>query len=58
MITTYTTRSGLQIGCRYTPAMPEIYGDAERIQSALLCRHTRRSDNLWHFIVNRIYRWL
>ena len=32
----YTTSSGLQIGSRYTPALPAIQGDAVRLQSALL----------------------
>ena len=32
----YTTSSGLQIGSRYTPALPPIQGDAVRLQSALL----------------------
>lgn len=58
MTTPFTTRSGLQIGIRYMPAPNEIFGDAEKIQTALLCRHTRRSDNLWHWVCNSIYRWL
>lgn len=57
MITPYNT-GRVQIGILYTPAMPQIYGDALKLQTALLERHTHRSDNVWHAIVNKIYRWL
>ena len=56
-MTPYNT-GRVQIGILYTPAMPQIYGDALKLQTALLERHTHRSDNVWHAIVNKIYRWL
>lgn len=48
----------VQIGIRYMPAPNEIYGDAEKMQTALLNRHSRRSENLWHWVVNGIWKWL
>jgi hypothetical protein len=35
-MTPYTTKTGLQIGCRYQVPAPSLGSDAERIQSALL----------------------
>jgi len=48
----------VMIGLRHSAAMPDIYGDALRLQTALLERHTHRSDNVLHRFINRIYRWL
>lgn len=54
-ITPYTTRSGLQIGCRYEPPrLVEVPSrDAVRIQSALL--EHRAPTPLW---VRLLWRWL
>lgn len=34
------TAGGVQIGLRYTPAMPQIYGTALTLQTALLDKRT------------------
>ena len=53
--TPYTTRSGLQIGCRYeVPRRVEYLShDASAIQSALL--HPKRPA---HWLLQLLWRWL
>lgn len=54
----YTTSSGLQIGSRYTPALPPIQGDAVRLQSALLDPRSASKPGWLGAFFGFIWRWL
>lgn len=49
----------IAIGCMYMHNVtPHHDRDALTLQSALLKRHTHRSDNVWHKLANYIWRML
>ncbi len=54
----YTTRSGLQIGIRAPFAMPEIYGTALMLQTALLDKRTNGPQSLLQRVIGALVTWL
>ena len=55
-MTPYTTRSGLKIGLRYTPALPSIQGDAIRLQTALLDSRTQTQPGFIARLLGAVWR--
>lgn len=48
----------VQIGLLYTQPMPEIYGDALRLQTALIDGRTAHKPGVFARIVGSIWAWL
>jgi len=54
----YTTPAGLRIGCMWqTNVKPDHDSDALTLQSALLARHSHRSQNVFFRLINAFWRW-
>lgn len=63
MTTPYTTprtatAGAVQIGLRYMPKMPAIYGDALKLQSALIEPRTIGPQNWIQRAIGAFWRWL
>jgi len=56
-MTTYNT-GRVQIGLLHTRPMPQIYGDALRLQSALIDKRTARPLSVLQRLACAIGRWL
>ncbi len=56
-MTTYNTGK-VQIGLLYTPRMPEIYGDARRLQTALIDGRTANKPGAFARVLGAIWGWL
>jgi len=57
MRTPYTTSSGLRIGSMYQHTVrPDHDADAQALQTALLARHSHRSQNMFLRLINALWR--
>ena len=55
-MTPYKTPSGLQIGLRYSPALPAIQGDAITLQTALLDERTATQPGIIARLLGAVWR--
>ncbi|MBK5203892.1 MAG: hypothetical protein JJD98_00335 [Polaromonas sp.] len=57
-MTTFITRSGLQVGLLYQRPMPAIHGDGYLLQTALLDPRSAQPLSLLMRVLGRVWQWL
>ena len=57
-MTPYTTAAGVRIGLLHQRPMPAIYGDALRLQAALIDKRTARPLSTLQRVACAVGRWL